>query len=96
MKKYYGYFVYNEEEYVIRFKIDGSLKFDRKSKCFIDDQYYLRSIADVIATAAFDNNHSIHIKQLGFSMLLKHDAFVRERARGVKRWKPLREIIVWR
>lgn len=95
MKKYYGYFVYNEEEYVIRFKIDGSLKFDSKAKCFIDDQYYVRSIADVIAMAAFDSN-SINIKQLGLSVLLKHNAFVRERARGVKRWEPKREIIVWR
>lgn len=97
MKKYYGYFVYDEEEYVIRFKIDGSLKFDSKARCFVDNQYYVRSIDDVITMAAFDDN-STNMKHRGFhfSMLLKHDAFVRERALGVKRWKPKREIIIWK
>ena len=95
MKKYYALFVYNEREYVIQFKIDGSLKYDRKTKCFIDDNYYVRSIADVIAMAALDC-HPMNNKHFGFSCLINHDYFVECRARGVKRWKPKREIIIWR
>lgn len=97
MKKYYGYFVYNEEEYVVRFKIDGSLKFDSKARCFVDNQYYVRSIADVIAMAAFDDNSTnMSHRGFGFSCLISHDYFVEYRTRGVKRWKPKREIIIWR
>lgn len=95
MKKYYGYFVYNNEEYVIRFKIDGSLKWSAKDRCFIDDHWYVRSIADVICMAAFDSN-PMNIKGFGGAFLLTHQSFINERARGVKRWKSEREIIIWR
>lgn len=94
MKKYYGYFVYNDEEYVIRFKIDGSLRWREKERCFIDDHWYVRSIADVICMAAFDSN-PMNIKGFWCAFLLTHQDFIKERARGVKRWKPEREIIVW-
>ena len=94
MKKYYGYFVYNDEEYVIRFKIDGSLKWSAKDRCFIDDHWYVRSIADVICIAAFDSNPS-NVKGFGCAFLLNHQDFIDERARGVKRRTPLRETIVW-
>lgn len=95
MKKYYALFVYNEKEYVVRFKIDGSLKYDKKTKCFIDDRYYVRSIADVIAMAALDS-HPMNDKHFGFSCLLSHDYFVEYRARGIERWTPKREVIEWR
>ena len=95
MKKYYGYFVYNDEEYVIRFKIDGSLKWSAKDRCFIDDHWYVRSIADAICMAAFDSN-PMNIKGFGCAFLLTHQDFINERSRGVKRRAPLNETIVWR
>ena len=95
MKKYYGYFIYQDEEYVIRFKIDGTLKWDAKFRCFIDDHLYVRSSAEVICMAALDS-HPMNNKAFSCAFLLSHEDFVKERARGVKRWKyPRHEIIVW-
>ena len=94
MKKYYGLFVYRGEEYVIRFKIDGSLKWDSKHHCFEDAQYYVRSAEDMIYYAAIDTHWS-NDKHCGFACLISHDEFVRWRSRGIKRWKPKREILLW-
>lgn len=94
MKKYYGYFVYNDEEYVIRFKIDGSLRWSEKERCFIDDHWYTRSIAEVICMAALDS-HPINVKAFGSAFLITHQYFIKQRSRGVKRWNPKREIIIW-
>ena len=95
MKKYYGYFVYNDEEYVIRFKIKGSLIFDEDNRYFIDDKYYIRSTMDVLSLAAF-GSHWSNIKGLSYVcfMITKSD-FIEYRSKGVKRWKPDREIIDW-
>lgn len=94
MKKYYGYFVYDGEEYVIRFKIKGSLKWNAATKCFEDAKWYVRSIADVICMAAFDSN-PLNTKTFSCAYLLTHEEFVKERARGVKRCIPWCEIIMW-
>ena len=94
MKKYYGYFIYNDEEYVIRFKIDGNLQWSEKDHCFIDDQWYVRTYKDLIAYAAIDN-HWINDKRFGTALGLTHDQFVRFRAKGIRRWNPKREIIKW-
>lgn len=96
MKKYYGYFVYDGEEYVTRFKIDGSLQWNAKAGCFEDKDWYVRSAADVIALAVFDSNPTNLRNHFSCGLLLSHDYFVNERARGVKRWKHLcNEIIKW-
>lgn len=95
MKKYYGYFVYNNKEYVIRFKIDGSLKWSAKDRCFIDDQWYVRSVDDVICMVAFHTS-PMNLKAFSYALLLTHQTFINERARGVKRWKPEQEILIWR
>lgn len=95
MKKYYGYFVYNDEEYVIRFKIDGSLVWSDEYHCFKDDRWYCYSYRDMISYAAFDT-HESNVRQLGFTCGLRtRKAFNEQRARGVKRWKPKQEIIKW-
>ena len=93
-RKYYGYFMYNGEEYVIRFKIKGSLQYDKRGRCFEDKDWYVRSIDDVVAMAAFDT-HPLNLRHRFFAMLLTHDAFVSARANGVKRWSPRREVIEW-
>ncbi len=95
MKKYYGYFVYNDEEYVIRFKIDGSLKWNAKYRCFMDDHMRVRSVADVICMAAFDTNPR-NIKSFRCAFLITHQYFINERARGVKRQTPWNDTIIWR
>ena len=94
MKKYYGYFIYDNEEYVIRFKIDGSLQYDREHKCFEDRDWYIRSIGDVIAMAAMDNS-PVNDKRFGLAILLDHKRFVEYRSKGIKRWRPIREVIKW-
>lgn len=94
MKKYYGYFIYNGEEYVIRFKIDGSLQYDREHKCFKDRDWYVRSIGDVIAMAAIDTN-PVNDKRFGLAILLDHKRFVEYRSKGIERWTPMCEIIKW-
>lgn len=93
MKKYYGYFVYDDKEYVIRFKIRG-LKYKAKDKCFEDRDWYVRSIGDVIAMAAIDT-HPINDKRFGFSMLLTQKQYAVMRSLGVKKWTPKRKIINW-
>lgn len=93
MKKYYGYFVYDDREYVIRFKIKGSLEWDSKAGCFIDDRWYTWSITEVIALVIGHN--PISLKAFSCAFLLTHEEFVEERARGVIRWVPKKEIIDW-
>lgn len=94
MKKYYARFLYNGEEYVIRFKIKGSLKFDLKQRCFIDKDYYIRSIDDIISMAALYTS-PLNCKAFQGGYLLKHQQFVEARSSGIKRWKPAVEIINW-
>ena len=98
MKKYYGYFIYDDEEYVIRFKIDGSLTYRRDYPwfgCFVDKEGYVKSAWELIGYAALDG-HPSNDKRFGsFSLLLDHQRFVEERANGIKRWIPKREVILW-
>ena len=94
IKKYYGYFVYNGEEYVILFRIKGSLQWDPKAGCFEDKDLYVRSADDMICYAALDRNRA-NVKAFSFGMLLSHERFKQERARGVKRWTPWVPIIKW-
>jgi len=94
MKKYYGYFIYDDEEYVIRFKIGGSLKYKPKQKCFEDRDWYVRAISDVIAMAAIDN-HPINDKRFGLGILLSQKKYAEYRARGIKKWTPKQKVIIW-
>lgn len=93
MKKYYGYFDRNGKEYVVRFKIDGSLRWDEKSRCFIDKDWYVRSYGDLIANVVFDTS-SANLKDF-WACGLTHKGFIECRARGVKRWIPENEVIRW-
>ena len=93
MKKYYGYFIYKDREYVIRFKVSG-IAWRPEHKCFIDDKWYVRSAEDMICLAAFDS-HPLNIKNLGFSCLLTKKQYIEKRIHGVERWNPVREKIIW-
>lgn len=95
MKKYYGYFVYNGEPYVIRFKVDGNLRWDGCDREFIGKYFYIWSSLAVIAMAALDT-HFINDKRLGsIGLLCSHKDFKQYRANGVKRWTPKKEVIKW-
>ena len=93
-KKYYVWFIYDDEEYVIRMKIRGSLQWDKNHHCFMDKDWYVRGIEDIIAMSALDTHWS-NDKRLGLCLKLTHDQFVDLRARGVKRWTPKCETIMW-
>ena len=93
-KKYYAWFVYNDEEYVIRFWIKGSLQWDEKARCFMDKDWYVRTIEELVSLAAFDTSYHNN-KRLGFVLKISHKYFRELRAEGIKRWTPNREVIVW-
>lgn len=94
MKKYYGYFIYGDREFVIRFKIDGSLQWDQRSRCFVDKDWYVRGIEELISHVAFGTHPSnLHIRFWGLK--ITHKEFIRQRSNGVKRWIPENEIIKW-
>lgn len=93
MKKYYGYFVYHGTEYVIRFKIDGSLRQSEGDLVFRDKDGYIRSCVDLIAHVAFNTN-SVNLKGF-FGMIITHENFIQMRTRGIKRWIPENEVIKW-
>lgn len=93
MKKYYGYFDYKGTEYVIRFRIKGSLQWDEKARCFVDRRLYVRSYEDLIAYAAFDTS-PCNIKDF-WACGLTHKGFIEQRSRGVKRWTQETVIIKW-
>ena len=95
MKQYYAYYVYNNVDYIIKFKISGSLVYRPKLDCFMDDEYYVRSIDDVVAMAAFDN-HRLNIKGFSFGVLISREEFERYRSEGVYVKKPENRIIQWR
>lgn len=97
MRKYYGYFIFDEHEYVIRFKIDGSLRWHGGGygSCFMDDEMYVRSAKDVILLAALRTN-SMNCKHCTCAYLISHDDFRRYRAQGIKRFEPWNPIIHWK
>lgn len=94
MRKYYGWFIYGNKEYVIRFKISGSLQWDNKSKCFMDKEWYVRSASEVICYAALDT-HPFNNEQFGMALKITHEYFKELRGRGIPRWNPKRPIIIW-
>ena len=95
MKKYYGIFLYKDEYYVIRFKIKGSLKFDKDEGYFIDDLWYVRSTTDVISMVAF-NSHPSNVKGLTpCCFIIDKKDFIEYRSQGIKRWIPKTEVIDW-
>ena len=95
MKKYYGIFLYNDETYVIRFKIKGTLEYDEQHRCFIDDKWYVRSFMDILSMAAF-GSHSSNVKGLSCCCFkITKDDFIEYRSQGIKRWIPAKEIINW-
>lgn len=94
MKKYYGYFIYDGMEYVIRFRIKGSLEYDWNKHCFIDKDYYVRASSDMIGYAAL-GTHPINDARFGFAYLLTKSGFIEWRSKGVRRWKPKEPVIIW-
>ena len=94
MKKYYAYFTRqdNGQEYVVRFKIKGSLRYDYKGRCFVDKDYYVRSVIDVV-------NILLQRNKLGFktdfALILDHNYFVECRASGTERFEVDNEVIKW-
>jgi hypothetical protein len=93
MKKYYAWFIYNNEEYVIRFRIKGSLQWDEKERCFMDKDWYVRTIKDLVSLAGFDTSYPNN-KHLRLALKITHNYFRELRAKGVKRWTPKRETII--
>ena len=93
-KKYYAWFTYNDEEYVMRFRIEGSLRWDDKAHCFEDQYYYVRSFGDMVSYAAFDT-HPMNLRHRFFCLKITHKEFVRNRSQGVQRKEPLVETIKW-
>lgn len=94
MKKYYGMFVYDGKEYVIRFKIANNFTYSEQVKCFVNRHYYVRTVADVILRAV-ESAYSISERLFGFASLLSYDDFVKWRKHGVDEWMPGTEIIIW-
>lgn len=95
MKKYYSIFLYNDETYVIRFKIKGTLEYDKHYRCFIDDKWYVRSVKDVVSMTAF-RTHSQNVEGLSdCCFLITKKEFIEYRSQGVKRWTPKMEVIDW-
>lgn len=94
MKKYYGFLVYGDKEFVVRFKIDGSLKWNTKCGCFVDKDLYVRSFEDIVAHVLF-NTSPVNIKTYFWSVKISHQEFIKQRAYGVTRWIPKNEIIKW-
>lgn len=96
MKKYYAYFIYDGMEFVIRFKVDGSLHYDRRYNAFIDRNYYVRSVPEIVCLAAIDKHYSINDKYFsGACFMLTHDEFINFRKKGYQRWMPMHEKILW-
>lgn len=96
MKKYYALFYYKNEAYVIRFKIKGSLRWNKEAHCFEDARWYVRSVDDVVCYAALDT-HPVNLRsrESFYSFLITHDDFVAYRSEGVPRWNPQIEVIDW-
>lgn len=94
MKKYYVYFTdqYTGDEYVMRFKIRGSLRYDYQARCFIDKDIYTRSTKDLVNMLLSDNYCGY---RADFALLLDHDRFVECRASGIERFWVPDEIIDW-
>ena len=95
MEEYYAYYVYNNVDYITNFKISGSLVYSPKLGCFVDEEYYTRSMDDVIAMAVF-SNHRLNIKGFSFGVLISREEFERYRSEGVYVKKPENKIIQWR
>ena len=94
MRKYYASFIYNDKEYVIRFK-SKKFQYDPRAicRCFIYDNYYVRSVDDMIKWAAFGSSGS-NIKQDIMGWLIDHKTFVEARANGVERWNAQCEVLI--
>lgn len=93
MKKYYGYFIYNDEQYVIRFKVSENLK-------WVSEKGYFSDFKGGACTFDYLANRAAYpLYKYGymFSSCFKisHKDFIDALSNGVKRWKPNEEIIVW-
>ena len=93
-KKYYAWFTYDGEQYVIRFRVKGSLQYQKKEGTFIDKELYVRSVRDIVSFSALDTSW-VNDSSFGYAILLTHKHFRDQRAQGVKRWTPKREVINW-
>lgn len=95
-RKYYAYFWLKDDpnDYVMLFRIKGSLQWDSKHRCFEDKDYYVRSIDDMVCYAALDS-HPLNSKRYGGAFLISHLTFKEYRSRGIARFEPRRPIIEW-
>lgn len=93
-KKYYAWFIYGEKEYVMRFRIEGSLQWDSKGRCFVDKDWYVRSFEDMVSYAAFDT-HPTNLPHRLFCLKITHDEFKKQRSNGIPRLEPWNETIKW-
>ena len=92
MKKYYAYFMSNDAEHVIRFKVKGSLRYDRLSRCFIDKHYYTRTTEDLVKWALHNNDWAFNVK---WAVLIDHKTFAEYRAYDIPRVALDNEVIEW-
>ena len=95
MKKYYGLLYIKGIPYVIRFRIKGSLAYDEYYRAFIDKDWYVRSVEDIIFLAAFDTNAMNMNRDHYRAFLISKEEFIRYRIEGIQRWEPMRAVIDW-
>ena len=94
MKKYYASFIFNDKEYVIQFK-SKRFQYESSPLCrwFIDNNYYVRTVDEMIKWAAFGNSGA-YLNQNIMGWLIDHKTFVEARAAGVERWEPVCKILI--
>ena len=93
---YYGYFTLDDKEYVIRFKVKGSLQWDDRYHCFKDKDWYVRTYEQLIAHAAgIRDEYNLRLNGRFWAIGLTKEGFIDQRARGVPRWNKGTPIIKW-
>ena len=89
MTKYYAYFIYKNEEYVIQLKVNESLKWNAGFYCFIDNQRYIYSLDEIVCKHAFGKSTLYKIEELSFIHMITRKDFIEQQIfHGVKQWKP--------
>ena len=92
MKKYYAYFMSDRMERVVRFKVKGSLMYDRRSRCFIDKHYYTRTTEDLVKWVLRNNDWASNVD---WAVLIDHKTFAEYRAYDIPRVALDNEVIEW-
>lgn len=92
--KYYGYFSHGPEEYVIKFRVRGPLKWNPAEYRFEDSEKNTYSAGEIMAQVAFGCG-TANGKTLEHAHLLTYEEYVDKRKYGAKRWKPCHDVIEW-